>query len=283
MQLGQLSALITVDGEPLSEHAIEYSADGMEATCWIASENGKNFCIKFEDTDASPHRTLSARVRLDGMKCGGLLMGPSRLGSRVTTAKRDSVSTSANTRRPLAFSKQVLTDDDTYLNATISPDFGTIKVLFALVKLRGTSGNPEFVSCEPTILHERSKKAIGHSVQFGPEFHTRKHSVKWHSQDIKTLATFSFKYRPIELLRAQGIAPPGVREERAATPTDILDLTMDVDDEDTDEAKIKELEIQLQALKKKKKKQVKREPSDVKKEIKSERLAFIPGEVIDLT
>ncbi|KAJ6561706.1 hypothetical protein B0H19DRAFT_1259354 [Mycena capillaripes] len=77
------------------------------------------------------------------------------------------------------------------------------------------------------------------------------------------------------------IAPPEAREERAATPTDVLDLTMDVDDEDTDEAKIKELELQLQALKQKK--QVKREPLDVKKEIKSEKLAFTPGEVIDLT
>jgi len=36
-------------------------------------------------------------------------------------------------------------------------------------------------------------------------------------------------------------------------------------------------------LKKKKKRKVEREPSDVKKEIKSEEPIFQPGEVIDLT
>lgn len=102
-----------------------------------------------------------------------------------------------------------------------------------------------------------------------------------------------------ELLRAQGIAPPVVRKERAVTPTDVVDLTMDLD-EDTDESEIKKLEValtcgahfcylivtqmRLNALKNKnKRKQVKREPSDVKKEIKSEEPIFRPGEVIDLT
>jgi hypothetical protein len=41
MQLGQFSAVITVEGAPVSEYGVEYSADGLEATCWIASENDK--------------------------------------------------------------------------------------------------------------------------------------------------------------------------------------------------------------------------------------------------
>jgi hypothetical protein len=41
MQLGQFSAVITVDGLPLSEYAVEYSADGKEVTCWIAIRIGE--------------------------------------------------------------------------------------------------------------------------------------------------------------------------------------------------------------------------------------------------
>ncbi|KAJ7787733.1 hypothetical protein B0H14DRAFT_2952124 [Mycena olivaceomarginata] len=100
------------------------------------------------------------------------------------------------------------------------------------------------------------------------------------------LATLTFRYRPLELLRAEGIVPP---EERAAPPTDVLDLTMDIDSEDPDKAQIRKLQLQLDALKKKGKQAVKREHSDVKMkmklktEVKTEELIFAPSEVIDLT
>ncbi|KAJ7340702.1 hypothetical protein DFH08DRAFT_244212 [Mycena albidolilacea] len=243
-----------------------------------------------KNTDASPKVTVSGRIAVDGMKCGGMHLSGAR-GSKISRASRDSVSTSANTRRPLTFGKQILNDDDEYLSTAISPELGTIKVVYSLVKPTGhkqkiTKWNAKY---EPTILHERSKKAIGHSVQFGPEYHKQNRARKA-SPTIKTLATLVFRYRPLELLRAEGIAPPAERaapQERAATPSDVLDLTMDVDDEpeDPEEAQIKKLQLQLDALKKKKGKQVKREHSDVKmkKEVKTEGPIFAPGEVIDLT
>ncbi|KAJ6561712.1 hypothetical protein B0H19DRAFT_1142389 [Mycena capillaripes] len=244
MHLGQFSAWITVDDGPLSEYALEHSADGMEATCWIASENEKNFCVVANDTDASPQRTVSARMAVDGIKCGGQHLKV-KTGSHIGTTKRDSVSTSVNTCRPLTFGKQVLTDDDAYLNTAISPELGTIKVTLDLVKPRHrTAKRRNWTNRqEPlSILHEQSKKAMGHSVQFGPEFYANNSYQLNRSKTIKTLATFIFKYRPIELLRAQGIAPPEVRKVRAAAPTDVLDLTMDVDEEDAKETEIKKLE-----------------------------------------
>ncbi|KAJ7679271.1 hypothetical protein DFH06DRAFT_507865 [Mycena polygramma] len=285
MQLGQFSASITVDDVPLPEYAVEYAADGMEATCWIPSETDKEFSIDLRDADASPRRIVSGRVAVDGMRCGGMhLSDPSRTG--VSTASRNSVSTSDTTRRPLKFAKQVLTDDDTYLNVAISPDLGTIKAVFALVRPRaGSLKKPRHYDEPANILHERSKKALGHSVQLGPEYHRNSHTTSLPSQTIETLATLTFKYRPIELLRAQGIAPPLVRDVGATIPTDILDLTTDVDSEGDDEdTEIKKLQARLEALQKnKKRKQVKRESPDVKKEIKREDLIFKPGEVIDLT
>jgi hypothetical protein len=40
-KLKNFSASIIVDRRPLEEYAIEISADGTKATCWIASEAGK--------------------------------------------------------------------------------------------------------------------------------------------------------------------------------------------------------------------------------------------------
>ncbi|KAJ6561705.1 hypothetical protein B0H19DRAFT_1142364 [Mycena capillaripes] len=284
MHLGQFSAWITVDDGPLSEYALEHSADGMEATCWIVSENEKKFCIVANDTEPSPQRMVYARMAVDDIKCGCRHLKV-ETGSHIATTKRDSVSTSENARRPLTFGKQILTDDDAYLDAAISPELGTIKVTLDLVKLcqkMGKQKNWTKPEAPLSIVHERSKKAIGHSVQFGPEFYANNSGERNHSKKIKTLATFIFKYHPIELLRARGIVPPEVREERAAAPADVLDLTMDVDEEDAEEAEIKKLETRLNELKNKRK-QVKRKPSDGKKEIKNEGLRFIPREVIDLT
>ncbi|KAJ6561704.1 hypothetical protein B0H19DRAFT_1026509, partial [Mycena capillaripes] len=264
MQLGQFSAQISVGDEDLTEYGVELSTDGMEAICWIASETGK--VVDFPlDTDASRNRAIIARVEVDGIKCQGRSLGAR--GSRITTAKHGYVSTSSNTRRSLAFSKQLLTDDDAYLNAAVSPDLGTIKVLFNLVALCEKPGKAQFVPREPKILHERSKKAIDHCVQFGPEFHTENNTIQnW--RFIKTLATFRFKYRPIgiisviflfpiftlnpELLRAEGIAPLAP-QERAVTPTEVVDLSMDVKEENADKAEIKRLQARLDALQKKNK------------------------------
>ncbi|KAJ7153675.1 hypothetical protein C8R46DRAFT_471510 [Mycena filopes] len=243
----------------------------------------QNFAIKFRNTKYSSRTTVSGRVAVDGMKCGGLHLSRGRNGEG--TALRDSVSTSPNTRRPLTFSQQALTDDDAYLNTAISPDLGTIKVEFALIEpSRKKRERKWYVRDEPRILHERSKKGMGHSV-FGPEYNRRNPTTMSGSHTLATLARFSFKYRPLELLRAEGIAPPAPREERAGPPSDVVDLSMDADEDDAEEAEIKQLEMKLDALKKKRQPvAVKHEPSlVVKKEIKREGPIFQPGEVIDLT
>ncbi|KAJ7759402.1 hypothetical protein DFH07DRAFT_741148 [Mycena maculata] len=279
MQLGQFSASVSVDGAELSEYAVEYSADGKEATCWIPSENDKASC---SHNQASVFRQISGVLTVDGIHCEGKTMKIRRTNPTFSKAARDSVATSATKRRPLLFSKQALTDDDEYLNTAISPHLGTIRVKIRHVR-RDTRG-PTIQAAknyQTQILHERSKKAIGHSVKFGAEYEARLNR-KINTHLVQELVTFVFKYRPIELLRAQGIAPPAAREERAVSPTNVLDLTMDVD-EDDDAAEIRKLQERLETLQNKNKR-VKREPSNaVKKEVKREEPIFKPGEVIDLT
>ncbi|KAJ6514738.1 hypothetical protein DFH09DRAFT_1288004 [Mycena vulgaris] len=269
MQLGQFSAWVSVEGVQLSEFATEYSADGKKATCWIPSENDKQFCITFENAQPVPGFIVSGRVRVDGVSCGGTKL---RLASarHVSTASRDSVSTSATTRRPLVF------DDDAYLNVAISSEIGSIRVKLRHVKDKPLKKGWKDKNFNAPILHEQSKKAMGHSVQFGAEFSSNKKRLV-PEEVIEKLVTFVFKYRPIDLLRAQGTAPPETRKRR--NTSDIVDLTID-DDERDEAAKIERPEARLGVLKRSSKR-AKHEPSEIK-EIRRQPI-FQAGEVIDLT
>jgi hypothetical protein len=63
-------------------------------------------------------------------------------------------------------------DDDSLLNAAISPELGCIKVEMRNVREVPSRSSHRTVwkgsapSFETPVLHERSKKAMGHSVQF---------------------------------------------------------------------------------------------------------------------
>ncbi|KAJ6512569.1 hypothetical protein C8R45DRAFT_323536 [Mycena sanguinolenta] len=277
MRVGDLHVWVSVDEVDLSEFAIEYSADGKEASCWIPSECGKSFSANWKHTKSSPRNTYNALVSVDGTRCGSESMRcRDRKHPHIVSGSRNSVSTSPSARRPLLFARQELTDDDDLLNASISPEFGSIKVVVRDVKKVGprkSVWHGRKRSFETPVLHERSKKAIGHSVQFGAEFPAV--STKSEIEVVQKLATFVFKYRPIELLRAQGIAPLAAKPAPAASSTEVLDLTLD-----DDEAEIKKLEKRLRVLKNKKEVKVKPEPSSIKLE---KDFVFTPGEVIDLT
>ncbi|KAF7337068.1 hypothetical protein MVEN_02144000 [Mycena venus] len=286
MRLDELHAWICVDDVKLSEFALEYSADGKEVSCWIPSQCDKKFSVHWETTDSSPQQTFNARVTVDGTRCGNNDMRcRDRAHPHIASGSRDSVATSAETRRPLLFARQALTDDDNLLNAAISPELGSIKVDIREVRtapsMRSHRQPPVWGGrFETQVLHERSKKAMGHSVQFGTEYRARNRQSE-PIVIVRDLATFVFRYRPIELLRAQGIAPPIVRPQTAGSSSDreVVDLTKD-DDDEAAASEIKKLEARLRELKKKGDKvKVKSKSSGVKQE----ESVFAPGEVIDLT
>jgi hypothetical protein len=59
-------------------------------------------------------------------------------------------------------------DDDNLLNAAISPELGSIKVqMRKVISVPSRRQQPVWLgdSFESKVLHERSKKAMGHSVQ----------------------------------------------------------------------------------------------------------------------
>ncbi|KAJ7787737.1 hypothetical protein B0H14DRAFT_2952142 [Mycena olivaceomarginata] len=260
MRLDELHAWISVDGVELPEFAVEYSADGKEASCWIPSECDKQFAVEFKNTRSSSWQT-NAEINVDGIQCGSNNMYcRDHRHPQITSGSRNS-----------------FLDDDNLLNAAISPELGSIKVqMRKVISVPSRRRQPVWPgdSFESKVLHERSKKAMGHSVQFGaayPAINSQADPI----EVIAELATFVFKYRPLELLRAQGIAPPEIRPEAAAAPIEVVDLTVD----DDDASEIKQLEARLPVLKKKGVK-IKSESSGVKQ---GKSFVFAPGEIIDLT
>nr|GAT47001.1 predicted protein [Mycena chlorophos] len=257
---------------PLSEYDVKLSEDGQSVVCWIPSTDDQPFSVRSVDHAPHPGILLSARVALDGRVCGRKCLTKAKDGSGVTMNVRDTISTSDYTRRALRFGKQAVTDDDAYLNATISPDFDvtcilttqlacrlptcacqlklastktiflthyfnhTITVEIREVEHNATNKKMNYrrrnEAFEPKVLHEKSKKGLGHSVQLGEEIQSTYNRKSVHAT-IRQVATFTFRYRPIELLRAQGIAPPlpSATKDVALSDDDVIDLTLDDSDE----------------------------------------------------
>ncbi|KAJ7679209.1 hypothetical protein DFH06DRAFT_1032888 [Mycena polygramma] len=279
--LGPYSCWIEVDGVRLPEYSSEYSADGREATCWIPSEVNKKFSIHWTDSKASATRQVYGFVAVDGHDCGGYPLILVRAGSQIIgTGHRDSVRASQTTRRPLIFGRQELTDDDRFLDTSLSPDLGTITLKLDHVNRYRTAPTLRHFASIPSRqskLHERSKKAIGHSVRLGAEFRSLapSHMVDDTALEIlESLAQFTFRYRPLDLLKANGIAP--AEKPRLARPA-AAEVVPDEEDEEAISAKIKVLQDKLAVVRKKP------QTNRVKKEVKAETSFFLPGEVIDLT
>ncbi|KAJ3806940.1 hypothetical protein EV368DRAFT_81408 [Lentinula lateritia] len=227
------SAWIEVDGSELP--IFDVKENGKEVTCWIPSESDKNFSIKW--SAGKRDTSMSGDINIDGQ----LLSGQAMRAGLPQTFTSNGVLTSATSERPFVFSRLELTDDDEYLNK-VTAGLGDVQLVIS----HATFGlpNDHYSSHDPVgKVHEKSKKATGHKVGLGenkPIGHTKVLTTQRHA----VIVTFVFKYRPIEMLRANGIAPPEAHKKRAASPSklEVLDLTDDrPDSEDEEECRIKAL------------------------------------------
>jgi len=263
--ISNCSAWIEVDGKKLQEYDVQYSNNGTRATCWIPSEAGKEFFIVYNH----PFRVsaTSTKIWVDGVSCRGKVIKPK---SGKTIVYHKGVSTSEHTYKPYVFSNCQLTDNDDALG--LDPGLGEIKLTVreALVQARIPFSH-NHVILPPLQIHERSKKGIVHGTQLGQDV-ARPPKGLYHTKTIRKLVSFVFKYRPIAVLMADGIAPlekkpPGKR--KAATDLeDIIDLTLD---------------NEVSARRKKRPRTSEMTDAAVKTEVKKERSVTFDTEVIDLT
>ncbi|KAJ7467187.1 hypothetical protein FB451DRAFT_1260410 [Mycena latifolia] len=299
----EFTAWVSIDGNEALEYGIETSEDQKSVTCWIASELGKTFIVNWTNSSYS-QEAVHGRINMDGNLCAGHFMDKALAGGLPLTARNGGV-TDGTTLRAFTFSSLELTDDDTLLGDASHPELGTITLTIcpARKKHDGSKGGHSF----PDIrVHERAKKAVTQQITLGESKQlvnpVRVFTVQRIGPD---LAKFCFKYRPLDVLQANGIAPLPPRNaepkpERALTPDDPEALARAAEEakilaETTNEARA--LREQLAAVEAKlaqmEKPRVKREadPSEVvdltqdtRKRVKREsKQPFIPGEVIDLT
>jgi len=111
-QLNNFTAWISIDGVEQPQHAIEYSLDGMVATCWVASEVGKNFSVSWRDLVSL--LPSSGRVSVDGQDGGSTVINEAKKGRGGYTVSRTGFRTSPTTRRLYMFSKLELTGKSLY-------------------------------------------------------------------------------------------------------------------------------------------------------------------------
>ncbi|KAJ6498915.1 hypothetical protein C8R45DRAFT_980354 [Mycena sanguinolenta] len=295
LQCGEFAAWVTIEGTEAPEYGVEVSEDQKCVTCWIASEVGKKFSVHWKNTSYYDSVTRG-RVYMDGTLCAGQIIRPEPLPAETTTyGIRNGSSV-----KPFMFSSLQLTDDDTFLGGPTHESLGLIEIKIKPVQV--TEWFPICTSVRSLSnikIHERSKKAVTQQITLAePEAVLPKGSVKCQSTGPE-LVKFSFKYRPADVLRANGIIPsPPQLKRKASTELPRAEAPVTDDDDDDDAKEEKMLRERLNAieakrLQKNKKPRVKNEPSgdtvvdltqDKKKKVKTEsKPTFIQGEIIDLT
>ncbi|KAF4596139.1 hypothetical protein EYR40_008175 [Pleurotus pulmonarius] len=290
LQLEKFTAWVTIDGEETPEYNVEISDDGKEATCWIASQVNKPFEVHWR-VEAN-HVATVGDVRVDGKSASGKVVHPS-----VEMSQNGSVTGVPISRtqiRPLMFSATELTDDDSYLNVGASPELGSIVLEIKNIVIIDTPSQyePKDTQFENKV-HERSKKLGAHSARLGePQYKPMRYAS---GVRCGRVAMFTFRYRPLDILQAQEIAPPPNSSKRKADstpdeddanvdkkPTILEIIELDDDGNEDVESELKALQARMDILKAKQVKKERAEPS-AKRVKREHNPVFIQGEIIDLT
>ncbi|KAF8900903.1 hypothetical protein CPB85DRAFT_1394525 [Mucidula mucida] len=282
-----ISAWINVDGAPLSEYGEEVISADDKIVCWVPSEAGKEFTVNIRHELCS--FDVASYVYVDGKYIGGGYLHPFHADGKDSTCV-SALATSATTERNLLFAALDLTDDDTLLGSDVSAELGEIKVEHWHVMMGEKIPFRPHQYQETGPVHERSKKAISHRTQLGASSSTG-FRTQQKATAVTRLLTVIFRYRPLGMLQANGIAPPAApvpstsssgSRKRSLTPDDDV-INISDEDSDADAARIAKLEAELKRLRNAKRpsKKVKREP--VVKQEKRRKVVFDPDDVIDLT
>ncbi|KAL0953201.1 hypothetical protein HGRIS_004456 [Hohenbuehelia grisea] len=317
--IGNFSAWITVDGESAIEYDVAQEGHNT-VTCWIPSKVGKEFVVHWKDS--ARLITTSGQVKIDGKGMGGKIMRQDLSPfARPVTANMAGFAKSTTEELPFIFSNTELTDDDSYLHDSGVAELGLIELSLCRATVTKPLIAPSYsVPSAVGKVHERMKKGGAHSVQLGKSKPVKCSFVQTQVLDSTPVAKFVFKYRPLDILQAQDIAPLSASAKRKATPEenddnedgeegededeDVKpDLAEDGSEDDAEAAELKALEERVNTLREKRAnkansaKRVKREhppagssdevidlTSTTRRRVKQEnRPVFLPGEVIDLT
>ncbi|KAJ7091959.1 hypothetical protein B0H15DRAFT_182071 [Mycena belliarum] len=218
-------AWIAIDGVEVPEYGPESSETGQEYSCWIPSEVGKTFTVHW--TNLSAPGLTGGGVQVDGHKCGFEAMASE---TRPISAFMDGIAETSTKTRPFVFAPLQLTgrfhftadnqlticqDDDAYLESASHPNLGLIKLEIWRVDIGGGGMAQSVAIPSSQKVHERSKKGMNQQITFGAAVeHAQVQNAQIRRIGHSPLVSFSFRYRSLDLLQANGIAPAQDRPEK---------------------------------------------------------------------
>nr|GAT59069.1 predicted protein [Mycena chlorophos] len=248
------SASILIDGREAKEYQLEYYGDEQTArtvSCYIAAELGQEFSIFWANESYTDCMASRGTVTFDGngdytareviYRDDMLRMRSSREPANVTL--HGEVMDDGKRFRPFTFSRLARTDDDDLVEGGAA-DIGVIQLSIegGWAKQDDTESAPspsEDASDDETtdvadedsdsaeeplpalLFHEKIKKNHSQQVSLAPARKIPKEQrIATSREDLFSSATlhpiviFRFLYRPLELLRAQGIAPPAAGQRQ---------------------------------------------------------------------
>lgn len=339
-QIAGATFWLEIDGVRLEEFGTERDKTENTVVCWVPCAAGKDFRFGVSLEELAPRsQHYRFAFELDGTR-----IPPENVQRR--TIRRTSKCTQAHPvyyegqieekgLRPFRFATVRLTDDDSHMSDALK--LGDIVVTVNTftdyreeVVKRGKSGKKkiESMSLGEAVVHERAKKGLTNCVQFGElrplagsSSQTQgksRHTTTLFAVGLKTVGKIIFKYRQMDILIADGIAPKHTPQRariahRDASSSRTRDAaTPNLDDDDVEVIKVEasgdddtgklerlkaraaalrelcDVETQIEALElQKPRKRVRGgdastpAPKRVKKEPTVQH--FAPGEVIDLT
>ncbi|KAK7031205.1 hypothetical protein VNI00_013621 [Paramarasmius palmivorus] len=293
LTINGFSSWIKIDGAKAQVYDVDADLESNQISCWVASEAGKAYEVEFED---KCHKDpVIGTLYVDGNDCGGWIIDQKKALNESALRTFDGILTSATTIAPFKFSTLDTTDED--LNTVDNPNVGEIKVVIARGEITGESSARDKPAPKPGVFHETSKKGFHHQTSFGEAITIPETYITDFEEIGEPVATFMFKYRPLAILQANGIAPKPVsvptnehgRKRRTSSTLDDEEtkpIVIDLDDDSAEEAeRLQELQKQMDTIRAKQqnrkkgessRKKAKMEERDVKPEI-------LKGVTIDLT
>ncbi|KIM74258.1 hypothetical protein PILCRDRAFT_80278, partial [Piloderma croceum F 1598] len=240
-QLKDFSSWITIEDKKADEFNIEVSDDRKCVTCWIAS---KKFVICFQSL-ISREDTSRGIVKVDGRSChGNISIRP----KCMQVSRKAGLHTSTTTMKPFIFSMLQLTDDDLLIDTSAADALGEISIRMWRTRTspytHTQSGSLYFMKPPGELqLHERSKKLTSHHIKFGEEVsRPARIRVKYAYLDKEPIVTFIFKYRPFDILKANGIVPSTFGQQRPVSPEPEAEDTARQDVEEDQNASVHNIE-----------------------------------------
>ncbi|KAG1722026.1 uncharacterized protein EDB91DRAFT_226349 [Suillus paluster] len=291
MIFGDFSACVFIDGQDRPEYDVIVSSTPAEnrITCWIASEEGKKFGVRWTNITRQPW-SIKSVVVVDGFHCRGEAVPPGWVGAKECTCLIDDSVT-----RDFMFSNIELTDDDSMLDDQNSKEIGQIvlEVNTGYIKEKVVKRHQfNHTRRMEGKVHERSKKACAHRVIFGKEvpLQVPRHVTSKFNLDDRPTTLFVFKYTRLDILQAMGIAPSISKNliEEEANDDDEIEIIDGPNEpsilpsEDL-KPRIQQLEMELQRLRAQLPPSEDRKPSRVKLESGISRRQPATVKVLDLT